>query len=451
MGSNRALYFYGYGLLEAWVFESFITSPNDGFLSNFILAIGMIAAATAFIAIGVSSNRIERISAHPTLGLCAMTGATICSFCIELSIDSIRIPLTLVTSFFIAYLYLAWGEVYSHMDAEDAESISLGSAFVVIVAIMALAYAPIWIKTTAIALLPMASFIAYRLCMSNLGDDNSEKVSNVSFGRRSYAAVILGAGVPSTIAFLFIGITLLPSMPAETWGVIPSGLIVFVLVFLLYIRHTPAFTATTMFITMGSISVVVCLSCGFGLPEAIPRSLTVALWLSQNMLCWLLFTRMYREGYADCIQTYAFGQTVMFTSAAVGSLIASAILAAFPNFDLAHLCLAVSAALFATMIVLSQLTSPMQTQKQPQSQPDPQSERREILLAKMAKEYGLTKRESEVFVLLVNGRSAPFIRDQLYISESTVRSHIKHIHTKLGVTTKQETISLAEDYIQTKI
>ena len=59
--------------------------------------------------------------------------------------------------------------------------------------------------------------------------------------------------------------------------------------------------------------------------------------------------------------------------------------------------------------------------------------------------YGLTKREVEVLKYLVSGRSSRRIQEELFISESTVHTHIRHIYQKLGVHSKQELLDLADD------
>ena len=45
----------------------------------------------------------------------------------------------------------------------------------------------------------------------------------------------------------------------------------------------------------------------------------------------------------------------------------------------------------------------------------------------------LTKREKEIFTLLVSGNCTKEIADNLNISEKTVRNHISNVMQKLGV------------------
>lgn len=49
-----------------------------------------------------------------------------------------------------------------------------------------------------------------------------------------------------------------------------------------------------------------------------------------------------------------------------------------------------------------------------------------------AKSIGLTNREMEILMLLIKGKDTAEIADLLYISSETVKTHRKHIHTKLG-------------------
>ena len=66
--------------------------------------------------------------------------------------------------------------------------------------------------------------------------------------------------------------------------------------------------------------------------------------------------------------------------------------------------------------------------------------------AAVAADFSLTKRETEVAALIVQGRSKAYIASLLYLSENTVRTHTKTLYAKLDVHSKQELIDLFQRY-----
>lgn len=64
---------------------------------------------------------------------------------------------------------------------------------------------------------------------------------------------------------------------------------------------------------------------------------------------------------------------------------------------------------------------------------------------RVARQYRLSPREIEVFFLLAKGRNRAYIRDDLVISDETVKSHVKSIYRKIVVHSQQELIDMIED------
>lgn len=60
--------------------------------------------------------------------------------------------------------------------------------------------------------------------------------------------------------------------------------------------------------------------------------------------------------------------------------------------------------------------------------------------------FGLSDREMEVLVPLTQGRSKGYIAAMLFISENTVRAHVKRIYAKLDVHNKQELLDCVARY-----
>ena len=56
------------------------------------------------------------------------------------------------------------------------------------------------------------------------------------------------------------------------------------------------------------------------------------------------------------------------------------------------------------------------------------------------KDFLLTKREVEVLELLAKGNTYDQIADKLFVSQETIKSHLKHIYSKLNVSNKADAV-----------
>ena len=61
------------------------------------------------------------------------------------------------------------------------------------------------------------------------------------------------------------------------------------------------------------------------------------------------------------------------------------------------------------------------------------------------KELGISQREHEVLQELVNGLSNKEIAEKLFVSESTVKTHVSNLYTKLGVNKRPQAINLSKE------
>lgn len=70
----------------------------------------------------------------------------------------------------------------------------------------------------------------------------------------------------------------------------------------------------------------------------------------------------------------------------------------------------------------------------------------EALCNKLASAKGLTEREKDILSLLYRGYSGKAMSQELFISESTVRTHTDRVYRKLSVHSKQELIKMVDAY-----
>ncbi len=64
--------------------------------------------------------------------------------------------------------------------------------------------------------------------------------------------------------------------------------------------------------------------------------------------------------------------------------------------------------------------------------------------AKVAEEFGLSCRETEVVAFLARGRNAKHIANKLIISQNTARTHVNHIYRKMGISSQQTLMDMVE-------
>lgn len=70
-------------------------------------------------------------------------------------------------------------------------------------------------------------------------------------------------------------------------------------------------------------------------------------------------------------------------------------------------------------------------------------------ISSVTKKYSITKRESEIITLILQGKSNKEIMDSLNLSLNTVRNHIYNVYQKLGISSRVQLINLIIKYNET--
>lgn len=169
-----------------------------------------------------------------------------------------------------------------------------------------------------------------------------------------------------------------------------------------------------------------------------------------EMLLRLQVVRFARRSAAPLPVTVGWGFAAVMAGAFLGPTLYVAIVAA-AQIELAHLTLWVLAVLVVLESVLfspaphrasgDAACIPVECPRADEEAGAPDAP--QVRAARLAHIYGLTAREEEILAMLLEGRSRPYIRDALYVSISTVDTHVRHIYAKAGVHNKQELINLS--------
>lgn len=168
-----------------------------------------------------------------------------------------------------------------------------------------------------------------------------------------------------------------------------------------------------------------------------------------HMLIWLHLAQATVTKSVSPVFTFGVVLGAVMVSHRLGWLVTMMLTALFPDdgalvSKLAAGVLAVIAlaAAFVLFVVLRRVTA----SSDGRSSVDAAAARSQAL-ARYFERAGLTQREREIAVLYCQGRSTPYISDELFISETTVKTHIRHLYAKLDVHNKQDLLSAADKAI----
>lgn len=175
----------------------------------------------------------------------------------------------------------------------------------------------------------------------------------------------------------------------------------------------------------------------------VATTIIIAGWVGFEILFWTMVAATPSDDGRLALRTFGwlrFGvQAGMLAGVLAGEVIAYLDIGALPEIVVA-LGLAY-ALVYAATIVFSRPTLIVSQEDNAEdiaTPPDDGLSPLAHVCACLSEEHLLTAREQEVLILLASGRNVPHIRQALYLSESTVKTHVRHIYAKMGVHSRQE-------------
>ena len=457
------LRFLGMGLLVAWLCCTHVPFifPGFGFPDTSLAAInyGMrVGDVGTFLALALFSNRIGRLSSHKkaSAAFVIITAAGTALQGLVLfpagSAAAILFAVSAVTAIGGAFLFCLWAEAYSQMGTTRTLMYGAGSCITAAVVSFAVSTMQEPYAIAATALLPLASLACALLSLRILPTEPARSANTRYPLPWKLLGIMTAAGLLSGTAGSVI--------PDATWmGAIHrvvatglAGIVIIVMALTLKDRIDVRFLAKVGL----PLSIIALAAIPFADPQwgfAVSFSLKLAyVWFTMFVL--LMLANIAFRFEVPTLRLFALARALSELGIFAGIGIRQCLLQNSLFFNEAFL---VGLALGGIVLVLvcalvwtseksvngdwgaSGITLDGQLHV-----PGP----RERFMARcesLAERYGLTARETEIMGLIAQRKSRAEIEQQLFLSENTVKTHVRHLYAKLGAHSKADVIALFEE------
>ena len=173
------------------------------------------------------------------------------------------------------------------------------------------------------------------------------------------------------------------------------------------------------------------------LPMA-PGTVVFAGYLGLQTVLIALFLVVAQIARIDTSEAFSHGFTALFGGEAIGVLVANGFNTA--GGETSYLAVVVSGGL----LLLSFIFLFSERDFAQLSEISEEVDAFEAACARIVEAYGLSARESEILVYALRGRTSERIASELFISKSTVDTHLRRIYGKCDVHSRQELLDLGE-------
>lgn len=349
----------------------------------------------------------------------------------------------------IACAYLQWGLFFSRVSVKAAVAYLFGGGIVASIVKMLLFFLPFPVTVAAIACLPFLSAWCLRRSLAAVPKSEAPRVR---YRSKSYAS--LGKVVAVVVTFSLANAVLLSLFtgPAETtaptlFAVGRAVEVVFSLFVLLWVfRWGRSFDFAQLWrfilFALGTVLLLNVLAGDVRFEDA----LISASFNFITLFVWLTCADVARRSDLDPMLVFACGWLAYAVPLFGGALLtASLALGPYDDLKLAFVLMYAMAAVIAVCLGdrdsgLRYLFSDLNAIS---TAPEDFSSIDERCVA-LGGQHGLSPREVEIMQMICKGRSKAYIAETLFIAESTVKGHSKHLYAKLDVHSKRELQDLVD-------
>ena len=414
--------------------------------------ISYIILAGAMLAFGYVAHKVpaflESLASECAFAIVgAISAALMFSSLAVPSLAVLHGPAIIVCTCVLGWLYLQWGLYYTRIGTRTA----IGCLFVANIAGSVLKclvhFSPTPLAYAITVLLPVASVALARRAIRDTPGTEQAVVRFQSHNLRGLWKVAAAVIVLSFVTALLVGRSYgnQSAAPADAFVLGRAcEVVISLLVFAAIVWLNQSLNFAQLWRIILILLAIDVLSQAILPQVTIIRCMESSAWDLIVLFTWLTVADIARHSEIDSPLVFATGWAFYSVSFAIGSIVASAAISVDDDFTVAIVlmfALAMVGTFFLevrdqdTKWIFAELSG--EQTAAPEDHPSI-DERCDVIGA----QHGLTPRELEVMKLLCKGRTKSYIAETLYLTENTVRSHTKHLYTKLDVHSKQELMDL---------
>ncbi|MEG0503556.1 MAG: LuxR family transcriptional regulator [Raoultibacter sp.] len=461
----------GFGLIYVWsscLWETPIFSPiRVSTASGDMFSIWLLSACLTPIACIVCAfaGRKRELTEYPALFFTAPLLAVIGTICVALyphSPESLHVPLAVIagigTGVGPAIMIVLWVGLYASLDIEVTETVVPASFLLIVVCMLVFPYLSAPIAIPLAILLPIISGILLVLSRNTVPTSNPALSSRESEGTsssyplasmlRTFLLILVAYAISCSVSFLQEDT--MPLLADATATVIG----------MLFVLFSARIDLEVYFRWMSAPLILSVVFAAFpnSLSLTISAVLANAMFTSLEIIMILYFIRLAHKTKRPASFFIGIGVCATYTGLLIGYLlgIEGASLIAAGQLNAQTICLVLVGVFAVAMLLVPRKdsawtgghspalastasTADSAVDAEPSISPPITFD---MICDNVAQRHKLSARETEVFKLMAQGRSQPYIREVLYLSKNTVSTHIKHIYRKLDIHSKEELIDM---------
>lgn len=365
-----------------------------------------------------------------------------------------------------ALLVVLWGCLFARIEASITETVIPASFVATLLCSLIVPSLPVGLAAVIVALLPIASGLLLALSRAGLERGQIAAEDTAPLGQLS--------ANPLAVARMALAIFVLYSLgcivPAESPTKLPAAVdtyaaslgtlfaIALSVGVTLFSRHVDI-NSLYRWITIPFVAGAVLAPLSNTTATFLSHVLTNAVFSGVEITAMLYFIRLSQRTGRSATYYVGLGAGATYGGVLAGYLIGGALQQSAQSFDQsAYGCLLLLGIFVLTTLLIPRRDATMEEQGRPANLPETSASQGTVAVSyaaevdaliahreAVAASHGLSARETEIFLLLAQGRSRPYIRDTLFLSKNTVATHIRHIYEKLGIHSQQELIDLVEE------